>query len=478
MRWIVLVLVLIACVAFVFYSLTDGGSTTPEVGAASSVASARAADPERHEPQSRADAELEGEAVERSISSRTEAALPTTRLEIRIVDESGSAKAGIRLRLFRREHLYLHGRVGRPGEDRPWIRTTDAKGLAVWDGLEPGEDWHWAPYSDLVDYEPAPIGEEIGLSGSFALKLGETTRLSGRLVPTLSIVGQVQDGDSKPLSGFRVTALRRDALSRSVVMTATTDAEGRFTLRRVRIVPLRLECVAFDVPGLLALVTHDVDPVPVEQLDVGVLKLAGRSLRVALRAIDAAGRDVTALAAAEDGRSIPVEVEGCGEFPQQIRVPLGGSFRMIGFECRGVRVGITQDPPRASCAPGWVIAWKRSFLDVGEGMEGDVDLDVPVMRAEEIAFTAPGIQRAGVPDQRGVAVLKVSLLSKDGPASIDFEMRALLGVSFDNTHSIPPGQYQLQATCEDEGALWTATRDVVVAEGASEAVRIDLVRVR
>jgi len=471
MRLVALVLVSIACGGVVLYALKRGVTVD-------AVAIAPTSQPQRHEESIRTAAVLEREAVERSPATRTEAVPPTTRLEIRIVDEEGMAKSGIRLRLFRRQDARLYGRIGGLGDDHPWIRTTDADGLSVWDDLEPGEDHRWAAYSALVDYQPAPIGEETGLSGSFALSAGETTRLTGRLVHAITLVGQVQDSDSRPLSGVRVTAVRRDVDHRSVVMTHTTDADGRFTLRRVRVVPLRLECVVVDAPDLLTLVTHDVDPPLVERLDVGVLKLDGRTLRVTLRAVDDHGRDVTDLAAIEGGRGIPVQVEGCGDYPQQIRVPLGGSFRTVGFECRRLRIGIPLEPPLGSCAPGWVIDWNGSVLEVNEGMEGDLRLDVLASPADEVAFTASAIHRDGVPDQRGVAVLEVSLHSQESQARVDFAMRALLGLTFDGVHAVPPGKYQLVASCEDEGALWTATREVVVDGQRNEPVRIDLVRVR
>lgn len=471
MRPTVLVLALIACAGVVFYA--SNHETTVDA-----VAMASIPDQQRHVDSTRTEAELERGAVEVSPPIRTEAAPQTARLEIRIVDESGSAGAGIRLRLFRRESMYLFARVGRPDEDLPWIRTTDADGLAIWNGLEPDEDCRWAAYYALVDYQPAPIGEETGLSGSFALRAGETTQLTGRLASTLTIVGQVQDSDSKPRMGVQVAALRRDSDARSVMMTNTTDAEGRFTLRRVRVVPLRLECVTVDAPDLLTFVTHDFDPVSTDRLDVGVLRLEGRTLNVALRAVDASGRDVTDLAATEGGRSIPVQAEGCGEIQQQIRIPLGGSFRMVGFECPGVKIGIPRDPPPGSCAPGWLIDWKRSVLEVAQGMEGDLRLDVLATPGQEIAFSASAIHRAGVSDQRGVAVLQVSLHSEESQARIEFEMRALLGLSFDGTFAVPLGKYQLDATCEDEDTLWTATREVTVARDTPEPVRIDLVRVR
>jgi hypothetical protein len=131
-----------------------------------------------------------------------------------------------------------------------------------------------------------------------------------------------------------------------------------------------------------------------------------------------------------------------------------------------------------SCAPGWAIDWRQGALEVFAGMEGDLRLEVLATPAQEIAFTASPIRRAGVPDQRGVALLKVSLHSKHDPARIDFDMRALLGVSFDGVHAIPPGEYRLEAICEDEGAVWTASRDVVVSNDAGEPVRIEMVRAR
>jgi hypothetical protein len=472
MRWMALIVASLACAAVVALALAGGWFAEAEAIAGSPVVPAP-------EPAARAriDAELDRAAHEEPVPTRTEAALPLARLEICVVDDRGKGLAGIRLRVFRRDELYLQGRIGAERELAK-VRTTGADGLAVWEDLAPGEDWHWIAPSDLVEYDPPRLDDELLASGAFTLSARDTTHLRGVVPATLTLVGRVLDGDSRPRSGVRVTALRRDADPRTVLRVGTTDAEGSFALSRVRLAPLRLECVVQDAADLVALVTRDFDPVSTDRLDVGVLKLDGRTLRISLRAVDPMGRDVTALAAAETARSLPVQIEGCTENPQGIAVRLGGTFRMVGFECPDTRIKIPEEPPRPCCAPGWAIVWDRSVLEVSEGMAGEVDLDVHVVRAADVAFSASAIHRDGVPDQAGVAVLKVSLLPEDGVSRVEFEMRALLGLPFDNTRSIPPGRYELLATCEDEGALWTAARPMVVTGAGDEPIRIDLVRAR
>jgi hypothetical protein len=57
-------------------------------------------------------------------------------------------------------------------------------------------------------------------------------------------------------------------------------------------------------------------------------------------------------------------------------------------------------------------------------------------------------------------------------------MGALLGVPFINTHSVPPGRYHLRATCDDDGARWTADQDLVVSDDPTGSVVIELTQVR
>ena len=473
MRRIALILTLIACAGIVAYVLLVGWPT-PRVETATRPGTATATSPTR----SSADLERpEAPGVSPTRAPPRVAAVPVgTRLEIRVVDETGCAAEGIRVRVL--DALTLEPRFQSSGRSMavPDVMTTGADGTARWEDLQPGDNWRWTAQSPTHQFEPEPPIVVRGWSGPFTLRASETTRLTGTVVSTLSIVGRVADGDFRPLPRIHVQARPRVPDPRTGVRSATTDVDGRFVLDRLPLVPFELLACGADAPDSLAFVRLDVDPVAAVRLDVGVLRPSGRVLHVRTRALDASGADVTEFAGPGATTGLPLDVVGCTLIEQRLVLPLGGSFRLVGFDCEDLAVRLSSLPPRSSCSPGWTILWDGAPTDIAL-REGEVQFDVAAIRAELLQFTAPAIHRDGVPDQHDVATLRVSLVPEGGGAAIDFSMRAMLGLPFGNERVVPHGRYRLEAKCEDDGRTWTASSELRVDSEPREPVRIDLVRV-
>jgi hypothetical protein len=188
---------------------------------------------------------------------------------------------------------------------------------------------------------------------------------------------------------------------------------------------------------------------------------------------------VTRDATPPEPRSITLMLDQYGFAFTRLSAPMGGFVSLSGFEDCGGRVTIPQEPPPSCCAPGWMIVWNReSAPSCSLATEGEAFLDIPVVRAAQLEFSAPAIHRPGMPDQGGVVILKVSLAPEDGAAPIEFDMYALSGVSFTNRHRVPPGRYHLHAACEEEGSLWTAQQELLIRDEPTDVVAIDLVQAR
>lgn len=377
------------------------------------------------------------------------------------------------------------------------IAITDSDGSVAWDDLEASGHLVWQVQSrKTVEYEPKPEKNRTWMSGAFDLKSGVTTRLSGRVSPSVTLAGQLLGPDSKPRSGVRVAALtlmseRPVALTTSTVTGAMdgdrrvfvqatqSDAEGRFTLGPLTVAPVRVESLIQDAPNNAALVTRDVYPEAPGPIDLGNLQPTERVLRVQLRALDASGLDVTTIAAVAGTQGITLELGGCTWGANELSAPLGGFLTLIGFDGSGCSLSVSEDPSPPCCPPGWVIVWNAARKpECPLTGDGTAFLDLTVLRGSTIAFRASAIHRAGVADQNGVAGVWISLVPDDGGAEIKFDIRALLGMPFENTHVVPAGRFHLKATCEDEDALWTAEQELVVGNDPTSAVAIELTRVR
>jgi len=108
--------------------------------------------------------------------------------------------------------------VARKGEGGPFgqrLQRTDAAGQARFEGLVPG-----TMTVQLLQHEH---------STTAAIRAGEVTDLEFVLPDGLTVRGLVVDAEERPLAGAEVALFQFNSESTAVV--ATTDADGRFTLR-------------------------------------------------------------------------------------------------------------------------------------------------------------------------------------------------------------------------------------------------------